>query len=354
MLLAGASCSRSHKLTRVEEGDRDGVLFLGNFAEPRELDPELAIGIPEAEHPLRPRRGPRHRRPARSPPHPRRRRKLGGFARPDELHVSPARRRAVEQRRAADRARLRRQLPARTQPQDSARNSPFSSSPSRTPKPTTRASSPTSIRSASTPPTRTRCAWTSNTPRPTCCASCSSACSFPCTCPPSKKPARSTTAPTSNWTRPGNYVGNGPFVLTDWQTNNQIIAKKNPNYWNAAHIRINEVRYLSHRRRQHRGTTVPRRAAPQDQQRQRARLAFRGLPARTSRGSAHRPVPGRLCLHAQHDPSAARRRARAPRAGHEHRPREPRQKRHAPGSATRLWLHPAGHRRLHLPHADSI
>ena len=46
------------------------------------------------------------------------------------------------------------------------------------------------------------------------------------------------------WTRPGNYVGNGPYVLVGWRVNQQIVAKKNPNYWNAKNIRIHEVHYL--------------------------------------------------------------------------------------------------------------
>lgn len=45
--LLGGGCRRGGTLTRVEQGNRDGVLHLGNFGEPRLLDPALAEGIPE-------------------------------------------------------------------------------------------------------------------------------------------------------------------------------------------------------------------------------------------------------------------------------------------------------------------
>ena len=43
------------------------------------------------------------------------------------------------------------------------------------------------------------------------------------------------------WTRPGNYVGNGPFVLAEWRPNQIIRATKSPTYWNRDAIRLNEV-----------------------------------------------------------------------------------------------------------------
>jgi oligopeptide transport system substrate-binding protein len=48
----------------------------------------------------------------------------------------------------------------------------------------------------------------------------------------------------TSWTRPGNLVGNGPYVLADWQPNNRIVLTRNPNYWNAAHVAINKVTWL--------------------------------------------------------------------------------------------------------------
>ena len=43
------------------------------------------------------------------------------------------------------------------------------------------------------------------------------------------------------WTRPGNLVGNGPFVLREWTPNARIVVDKNPLYWDAAHVRLNRI-----------------------------------------------------------------------------------------------------------------
>lgn len=47
-----------------------------------------------------------------------------------------------------------------------------------------------------------------------------------------------------NWTRPGNMVGNGPFVLQEAVVNNKIVLTKNPRYWDADSVRLNKVTYL--------------------------------------------------------------------------------------------------------------
>lgn len=49
--------------------------------------------------------------------------------------------------------------------------------------------------------------------------------------------------PGNLWTRPGNYVGNGPFVLTEWALNRIVRVEKNPFYWDADTVRLNEVRF---------------------------------------------------------------------------------------------------------------
>jgi oligopeptide transport system substrate-binding protein len=49
--------------------------------------------------------------------------------------------------------------------------------------------------------------------------------------------------PGSLWTRAGNYVGNGPFVLSEWALNRIIRIKKNDNYWDANRVKLSEVRY---------------------------------------------------------------------------------------------------------------
>ena len=45
------------------------------------------------------------------------------------------------------------------------------------------------------------------------------------------------------WTKPGNLVSNGPFRLTAWRVNQQVTVEKNPNYWDAAHVRLNGIVY---------------------------------------------------------------------------------------------------------------
>ena len=48
----------------------------------------------------------------------------------------------------------------------------------------------------------------------------------------------------SQWTRPGNFVGNGPFTLDTWELNKVIIVKKNPSYWNNAVVKLNEIHFF--------------------------------------------------------------------------------------------------------------
>lgn len=45
----------------------------------------------------------------------------------------------------------------------------------------------------------------------------------------------------TRWTRAGNYVGNGPFVLETWQLNKVIRVRKNPFYWDAGAVRLNGI-----------------------------------------------------------------------------------------------------------------
>jgi oligopeptide transport system substrate-binding protein len=45
------------------------------------------------------------------------------------------------------------------------------------------------------------------------------------------------------WTRPGHYVGNGPFVLKEWRTHQIISVEKNPLYWDAAHVRLKGINF---------------------------------------------------------------------------------------------------------------
>ena len=46
------------------------------------------------------------------------------------------------------------------------------------------------------------------------------------------------------WTKPGNMVSNGAYVLKDWQVNGKIAIEKNPRYWDAANVQLTRVTYL--------------------------------------------------------------------------------------------------------------
>lgn len=43
------------------------------------------------------------------------------------------------------------------------------------------------------------------------------------------------------WTRPENIVGNGAFVLKEWVPNKRIVVVRSPTYWDAAHVKPDEV-----------------------------------------------------------------------------------------------------------------
>ncbi len=45
------------------------------------------------------------------------------------------------------------------------------------------------------------------------------------------------------WTRPGNYVGNGPFTLTEWAANDHITLEKNPSFYDAENVALSGVVY---------------------------------------------------------------------------------------------------------------
>jgi oligopeptide transport system substrate-binding protein len=45
----------------------------------------------------------------------------------------------------------------------------------------------------------------------------------------------------TQWTRVGNHVGNGPFILDTWQLNKVIKVRRNPHYWDAARVRLNGI-----------------------------------------------------------------------------------------------------------------
>jgi oligopeptide transport system substrate-binding protein len=46
------------------------------------------------------------------------------------------------------------------------------------------------------------------------------------------------------WTRPENFVGNGPFKLEEWAPNARLVVARNPAYWDAAGVRLNRIVFL--------------------------------------------------------------------------------------------------------------
>ncbi len=48
----------------------------------------------------------------------------------------------------------------------------------------------------------------------------------------------------SAWTRPDNFVGNGPFVLTEWAMNQRIVVEKSSTYWDAGRVRLKAIHFL--------------------------------------------------------------------------------------------------------------
>ena len=45
----------------------------------------------------------------------------------------------------------------------------------------------------------------------------------------------------SRWTKPGRFVGNGPFTLEEWRLNDRVRTRKSPSYWDVERVRLNEI-----------------------------------------------------------------------------------------------------------------
>lgn len=48
----------------------------------------------------------------------------------------------------------------------------------------------------------------------------------------------------TRWVRAGNFVGNGPFILTRWEPNNIIETRKSPTYWNADTVQLDGINFF--------------------------------------------------------------------------------------------------------------
>lgn len=47
----------------------------------------------------------------------------------------------------------------------------------------------------------------------------------------------------TNWTRAGNHVGSGPYMLKEWLPQQKIIVVRNPHYWDAQTVKVDEIHF---------------------------------------------------------------------------------------------------------------
>jgi len=47
-----------------------------------------------------------------------------------------------------------------------------------------------------------------------------------------------------DWTKPGNLVSNGAYVLKEWLVNSRVVIEKNAQYWDAKNVQLTRVTYL--------------------------------------------------------------------------------------------------------------
>ena len=47
------------------------------------------------------------------------------------------------------------------------------------------------------------------------------------------------------WTRPANFVGNGPFLLKEWLPQQKITVVRNPHYWDAANVKLDGIEFFA-------------------------------------------------------------------------------------------------------------
>jgi len=48
----------------------------------------------------------------------------------------------------------------------------------------------------------------------------------------------------TNWTRPENIVGNGPFILQEYTPNSRVVVTPNDKYWNKSNVHLTKVTFL--------------------------------------------------------------------------------------------------------------
>jgi oligopeptide transport system substrate-binding protein len=47
----------------------------------------------------------------------------------------------------------------------------------------------------------------------------------------------------AEWTKPGRILSNGPFRLKVWRPYDEIIVERDPNYWDAASVRLDQIKF---------------------------------------------------------------------------------------------------------------
>ncbi len=47
-----------------------------------------------------------------------------------------------------------------------------------------------------------------------------------------------------DWTKPGNFVGNGPFVLSEWKPQEKIVVVPNDKYWNKENVFLSKITFM--------------------------------------------------------------------------------------------------------------
>ena len=149
----------------------------------------------------------------------------------------------------------------------------------------------------------------------------------------------------ADFVKPGNMVSNGAFMLTENVANDHITMVKNPNYWDAANVKIDKV--VSYPAEDQAAAQVRRFLAGEFD----VNYNFQAdqlIPARQARRpGACLASPRDLLLRLRHPQAALRRRPRAAGAFHGDRPRLPVGEDLQRRAAAPLQLRAAGHRGLH-------
>ena len=47
------------------------------------------------------------------------------------------------------------------------------------------------------------------------------------------------------WTKPAQFIGNGPYLLKEWKPQDRIVVVRNPRYWDAGNIRLSSITFLA-------------------------------------------------------------------------------------------------------------